>query len=403
MTTRLRIAPLHGWRAIALIPFTQMALAFCMAQEYSPAVPQGPQVMDTTSESLRTASRAPVPSLQENPLLASDDPNAVLGEELVSLERLSSVYRKVARRLRSSVVHIEAEKRSEEGQNGSYAEAGAGVAVDIAGQRCILTNRHVIADATLQGITIVTEQRRRFHPIKVLEDPVTDIAVLIPPADDTTLASARIGDDSQLEIGDFVLAFGSPFGLSHSLTHGIVSAKGRHDLDLGLSAVRVQDFIQTDAAINPGNSGGPLMNLRGEVIGINTAIASNSGGNDGIGFAIPINLAIRIANELVSQGKIVRPFLGVKFEAASNTGVAVMENFTDQGARVRAVSPDSPATQAGVLPGDVITVFNGIEIESHTHLASLVALTPVGESIRITVFRQGKLEELLVHLQARLP
>jgi serine protease Do len=403
MTTRRRITPDRGWRALALIPFTQIVLALCTAQEFPPTQPPGPQVADVNPEGLRTAYRSPAPSLQENALLASDDPDSVLGEELVSLERLSSLYRKVARRLRSTVVHIEAQKRSGEGQEGSYAEAGAGVAIDIAGQQCILTNRHVIADATLQGITIVTEQRRRFHPIRVLEDPVTDIAVLIPPADATTLASARIGDDSHLEIGDFVLAFGSPFGLSHSLTHGIVSAKGRHDLDLGLTAVRVQDFIQTDAAINPGNSGGPLMNLRGEIVGINTAIASNSGGNDGIGFAIPINLAVRVANELVLKGKIVRPFLGVKFEANGSPSAAVVEDFADQGARVRAVSPDSPATQAGVLPGDVITVFNGIEIESHTHLASLVALTPVGESIRITVYRQGKLEELLVHLQARLP
>lgn len=411
MPVRPRLSYLHLGRWMALAFATAILSQFiprrCISQELPTYVPPTvqPSVVEPSSEpDFRTASRAAAPNTSPSAFLNQEDGCAVLGEELVSLERLSSVYRKVARRLRSSVVHIEAQKQSEDSTSGSYAEAGAGVAVDVDGKRCILTNRHVVADARLPGITIVSEQRRRFHPIRVLEDPITDIAVLVPPPDDTSLASAKIGDDRQLEIGDFVLAFGSPFGLSHSLTHGIVSAKGRHDLDLGLSAVRVQDFIQTDAAINPGNSGGPLMNLRGEVIGINTAIASNSGGNDGIGFAIPINLAMRIAHELMTTGTVVRPFLGVKFELdGGSNGSIVTSPSGDQGARVRAVSPDSPAIQAGVMPGDVITSYNGVEIESHMHLVSLVALTPVGESVPMTVIRQGRPEELTVRLQARLP
>ena len=138
-------------------------------------------------------------------------------------------------------------------------------------------------------------------------------------------------------------------------------------------------------------------------MGNNFGSASNSGGNDGIGFAIPINLAIRIANELLVNGKISRPFLGVKFDANAQSGATVVPSMQEQGAKVRAVSPDSPATEAGVLPGDVITLYNGVLIESHSHLANLVALTPVGKSVPITVFRQGKPYELLVHLQEKMP
>ena len=140
--------------------------------------------------------------------------------------------------------------------------------------------------------------------------PTTDVAVLAVSAPDLT--AAPLGDSDRMEIGDFVLAVGSPFGLSHSVTFGIISAKGRRDLHLGeVDTVQFQDFLQTDAAINPGNSGGPLVNLRGEVIGINTAIASNSGGNEGIGFAIPVNMFMTVARQLIETGKVTRAFLGV--------------------------------------------------------------------------------------------
>ena len=129
------------------------------------------------------------------------------------------------------------------------------------------------------------------------------------------LIPASLGDSDRMEIGDFVLAVGSPFGLSHSVTFGIISARGRHDLELGDATIRFQDFLQTDAAINPGNSGGPLCNLRGQVIGINTAIASNSGGNEGIGFSIPVNLFMGVARQLIDNGKVTRAFLGVTLDA----------------------------------------------------------------------------------------
>src|SRR5205085_10072275 len=166
------------------------------------------------------------------------------------------------------------------------------------------------------------------------------------------LIAARIGDSSKVEIGDFVLAVGSPFGLSHSVTYGIISAKGRRDLELGDDSVRFQDFMQTDAAINPGNSGGPLINLRGEVVGMNTAIASSSGGNEGIGFTIPINMVMIIARQLVERGTVIRAYLGValdsKFGPATAMSVGLMR---PRGTRVTRITPGSPAESGKPPPG----------------------------------------------------
>jgi len=171
--------------------------------------------------------------------------------------------------------------------------AGSGVIIERKDHYYVLTNWHVIRGAAPAAIKINLADGRCLHPTDVLKDAQTDVAVLPVSAPD--LVAASVGDSDRMQIGDFVLAVGSPFGLSHSVTFGIISAKGRRDLRLGNSAVHFQDFLQTDAAINPGNSGGPLVNLHGEVIGINTAIASNSGGNEGIGFSIPINQARRVA------------------------------------------------------------------------------------------------------------
>ena len=181
--------------------------------------------------------------------------------------------------------------------------------VEINGKPYILTNRHVVDDASLSNINIHLADGRLLHPTNVASDRRTDVAILTLDAQD--VMPARLGDSGRVEIGDFVLAVGSPFGLSHSVTYGIISAKGRRDLELGDGSIKYQDFFQTDAAINPGNSGGPLLNLRGEVIGINTAIASSSGGSEGIGFTIPINMAISVARQLVEQGRPMRAYLGV--------------------------------------------------------------------------------------------
>ena len=231
------------------------------------------------------------------------------------------------------------------------------------GRFYVLTNRHVFRNARptasastwpTAGNSIPSGSGRTTRPTS---------AVLAVEAPD--LIAAPVGDSDRMEIGDFVLAVGSPFGLSHSVTFGIISARGRHDLHLGDAAVRFQDFLQTDAAINPGNSGGPLCNLRGEIIGINTAIASNSGGNEGIGFSIPINMFMAVARQLIDTGKVTRAFLGVSLDATFRPG---------HGRRARpaaaasapaccGVTKGSPAEAAGIAPGDVILQFDGIRVD----------------------------------------
>ena len=205
------------------------------------------------------------------------------------------------------------------------------------------------------------------------------------------LVPARLGDSSKLEIGDFVLAVGSPFGLSHSVTYGIISAKGRRDLRLGDDGVQYQDFLQTDAAINPGNSGGPLLNLRGEVIGLNTAIASTSGANEGIGFAIPINMVMVIADQLIERGMVVRAFLGVKLDSSFGpTEAAQIGLARPEGARVTGITRNSPAEKARILVGDVILEFDGVHVEDDMHLINLVTLTPVNKEVVVRLLRQAQ-------------
>ena len=217
--------------------------------------------------------------------------------------------------------------------------------------------------------------------------------------DATGLAAARFGDSDDLEIGDFVLAVGSPFGLSQSVTRGIVSAKGRHNLDLGDEDLKWQNFIQTDAAINPGNSGGPLVNLRGEVVGLNTAIASASGGNEGIGFSIPINIVARISRALVDNHKVPRGYLGVHLDINFNQQRAQSLGLGRLvGTRVSGVDPQSPAERAKLQVNDVIMEFNGVRIEQDIHLISLIKLTEIGRRVPLTVLRDGKLVNLDVEI-----
>lgn len=203
-----------------------------------------------------------------------------LSREISALERQGMLLRKVVRLATPSIVHIDAQHISEDGRSNRKGaeEAGSGVIIELDGGMYVITNRHVVDDASLNHVKIKLSDGRVLRPTNKWEDLETDIAVLAISG--KNLVAARIGDSDDIDIGDFVLAVGSPFGLSHSVTFGIIGAKGRRDLELGDGSIRYQDFFQTDAAINPGNSGGPLLNLRGEVIGINTAIASSSGGSE---------------------------------------------------------------------------------------------------------------------------
>jgi serine protease Do len=285
-------------------------------------------------------------------------------------------------------VHIDASKPLTRPRNGKLteAEAGSGVIAQVSGITVVITNRHVVNRSTLENIAIRLDDGRELMPTRLWADAGTDIAVLQIETDD--LQPARLADGDTLRIGDTVLAIGSPFGLSHSVTLGIVSAKGRRDLDLGEGNVKFQDFIQTDAAINPGNSGGPLVNLRGEVVGLNTAIASNSGGSEGIGFAIPIPMVMFVARQLVEHGTVPRAYLGValdkKFDQQEADRLGMLRPV---GARVETITTGAPADLAGIRPDDVILEYDGRPVEDDDHLMSMVGMTPLDSTVDLAVFR----------------
>ena len=310
------------------------------------------------------------------------------------LERQAMQLRRLASLLKPTVVHIDATKRLSRPRGGRVTEdeAGSGVIVDVAGRTVVITNRHVVNGADLDAIAIRLDDGREFLPRRSWSDAGTDIAVLELEGDD--LPAARVAAADTLQIGDTVLAIGSPFGLAHSVTLGIVSAKGRRDLELGEGTVRFQDFIQTDAAINPGNSGGPLVNLRGEVVGLNTAIASNSGGSEGIGFAIPMPMVMFVAEQLVSHGTVARAYLGVALDRDFTAdGAGRLGMVRPVGARVEAVTVGAPAAAAGVRPDDVILEFDGRPVDDDDHLMSVVGMTAVDRTVTVVIFRdRGRME-----------
>ena len=317
-------------------------------------------------------------------------------------EPRANLIKSVIRVCQPSVVHIKAIKGDAESsrRNRTIEEAGAGVIYRHQGRDFVLTNRHVIKYAELTQIHVYTVGGQHANPIKVWSDPATDIAVLALP--EGNFLPARFEEAKDVEVGDFVVAIGSPFGLNHSVTYGIVSALGRRDLQLGDDGVRFQDFIQTDAAINPGNSGGPLINLRGQVVGINTAIASNSGGNEGIGFSIPIKMVLDISRQLIEQGKVRRGFLGVSLDSSFTPDRAKelgLESF--YGARISGVTPDSPAESARLKVGDVILDFDGVPIQNDSHLVTQVSRSQLGKAVPVTVYRGGRQQQLNVVLKTR--
>ena len=307
---------------------------------------------------------------------------------------------KVARVATPCVVHILSERRT---RRGPVEETGSGVIMtsSVAEGFYVVTNRHVLLDAQMNDITISLADGRDVHPVRVWQDQATDLAVM--KLDVTGLDAARWGDSDQIEIGHMVLAMGSPFGLSQSVTLGIISAKGRRSLELGPeSEVLNQNFLQTDAAINPGNSGGPLIDLHGRVVGINTAIASSSGGNEGIGFSIPSNLAKRVMRQLLQYGQVRRAYLGVKLDPEFDLITARTKGLNRQiGARVTLVYPNTPAARARLLFDDIILRFNGREVEDQKDLINQVSLTPVGSQIELEVLRNRRVVRLEVTLVER--
>ena len=327
-----------------------------------------------------------------------------VGRDADELERQGAQLRRLSMLLRPSVVHIDARKPAARASRGAKAgdedEAGSGVIARVADAMVVITNRHVVNGAELDRIVIRLDDGREFTPRRMWTDPATDLAVLAVAGDD--LVPARLAERDTVQIGDTVLAIGSPFGLSHSVTLGIVSAKGRRDLELGDEGVKFQDFIQTDAAINPGNSGGPLVNLRGEVVGVNTAIASNSGGSEGIGFAIPVPMVSFVARQLVEHGAVSRAYLGVTLDRSFSQRTAERLGMVRAvGARVSGVTKGSPADTAGIRPDDVILEFDGQPIDDDDHLVSLVSTTPTDRTVSLGVFRGKQRVELRLPVASR--
>ena len=267
--------------------------------------------------------------------------------------------------------------------------AGSGVIID-AERGYIVTNRHVVRDFT--EIEITLKDRRRFEARLVGSDPGTDIALLEIEAGN--LSALRIGDSDALEVGDFVLAIGNPFGLGQTVTTGIVSALGRS----GLNIEGYEDFIQTDASINPGNSGGALVNLRGELVGINTAIIGPSGGNVGIGFAVPINMANAVVGQLLEFGEMRRGRLGIAIQDLTPDLAEAMGLPVSAGAVVARVERGSPAEESGMQAGDVVIAMRGEAVRSSTELRNRVGMTPLGESVELTILRDGERRTLAVRV-----
>jgi serine protease Do len=326
------------------------------------------------------AAPAPVHSSSRAPV-----GNSSLGE------RFENVISKVS----PTVVAIEASKPpapSSSGRAGGkpIEESGSGVLVRIAGVHgaVVITNNHVITGAKADQITVHLADNRLYHPVQVWADPESDIAAL--RLDLVDLPTTVLGDSDRTRVGEWVLAFGSPFGLNQTVTHGIISARERGQVGLG-STIRIKDFLQTDAAINPGSSGGPLVNLDGEVIGINTAIASHSGSNSGVAFSIPVNLVKRVVKQLIETGSVTRGYLGVHLAQTMEPARALELGLERvQGALVESIHPDSPASRAGLRADDVILQIDGIAIRNENHLINLVSALPAGQRVRLSVWRERK-------------
>jgi Do/DeqQ family serine protease len=329
------------------------------------------------------------------------------------LHMLSATYAQIAERVTPAVVNITSTQVIPgrvlrdpfadffgEGTGGFMREPdrraqslGSGVIVD--GRGIIITNNHVVRNAT--SITVTLSDRRRFPAKLVGTDPASDVAVLSIQAKD--LPVLKWSDSDKLKVGDIVLAVGSPFNLSSTVTQGIISAKGRRDL--GISAV--EDFLQTDAAINPGNSGGALVDVDGNLIGINTAILSESGGNQGIGLAIPSNLARQLSTQLVATGKITRGWIGLVVEPVTDD-IAAQAGLPDsRGVVVTGVYTNGPAasfnwSQRG---GDIITKLNGVAIDSPGQFRNTVADLKPGSRATLQIWRDGKSSTLDVQIAPR--
>jgi Do/DeqQ family serine protease len=275
----------------------------------------------------------------------------------------------------------------------SYEETqatGSGVIVDAA-QGYVLTNAHVVENET--SITVTTKDNRKFPAKLIGRDAGTDVAVL--KIDGGKLTAVPLGDSDKLQVGDFVVAIGNPFGLGQTVTSGIVSALGRS----GLGIEGYEDFIQTDASINPGNSGGALVDLHGNLVGINTAILAPGGGNIGIGFAVPISMAHRVMDQLIRYGEVKRGRIGIAIQDLTPDLAQAMNTKRMNGAVIAKVEPGSAADHAGLKTGDLVVAADGVPVHSGTQLRNAIGLARIGDQVNLTVDRGGTERALGVRIE----
>jgi serine protease Do len=347
-------------------------------------------------------------------LREAQEARANLAKDVVHAQGLSEAFISVSKAMRPSVVQISSVTRAETVQGKqlpnaqipeefrrffgdefqkhfenqlqlpqqSPAQHGQGTGVIVSEDGYIITNNHVVRGAS--ELTVRLFDGREFTGEIVGQDAKTDVAVVKINA--KNLMAAPIGDSDALQVGEWVLAMGSPFGLEQTVTSGIISAKGRGNVGI----TDYEDFIQTDAAINPGNSGGPLINMQGQVVGINTAIASRSGGYMGVGFAIPSKMVKLVADSLIKEGKVTRGWLGAAIQDL-NEGLAGSFNYkSTEGVLIGDVVPDSPAAKAGLKSGDIVTQIDGKPMSNSQQLRNTIAATAPKTSVKLTLFRDGK-------------
>jgi len=321
---------------------------------------------------------------------------------VIAVDQLSDAFENVAKLVQPGVVNISTEQIIHNtgmlqdpfgemfGENSPFRSfrqprdmkqksLGSGFVVDSQGY--IITNNHVVDDAT--KIKVKLQDGREFDGTVVGTDPQTDLAVIKVKA--SNLPTLRLASSDRVKVGQWVLAFGSPFGLEQTMTAGIISAKGRE-----IGAGNYDNFLQTDAAINPGNSGGPLVNLAGEVVGINTIIFSQSGGFQGVGMAIPATMADRVYSQLIKNGKVTRGWLGVNLQDLTPELAKSFGLPNTNGVLISQAQPDSPAAKAGIHAGDIILDFNGVETKTPRDLAIAVADAKIGAPSKIKLMREGK-------------
>lgn len=342
--------------------------------------------------------------------------------QMPSPAELSSVFTKIAKQVEPAVVNISTtttisrrqpqprkpmdpfedffERFFDFGIPDTFQEhsVGSGVIVDAKGY--ILTNYHVVRQAETIDVRLHGDSKK-YKAEVIGHDEETDLAVIRINAG-RDLPVAELGDSSAVQVGDWVLAIGSPFGLEATVTAGIISYKGREGQTIGGQRLQLASFLQTDAAINRGNSGGPLVNLAGQIIGINTSIATAHGGYSGVGFALASNIARNVYNQIIREGRVVRGSIGIEFRAVDSQNEAILRSFgAKHGVLITEVRPGSPAAEAGLERGDVIVAINGKPVHNGDDLVEVITATPVGNEVKLRYLRNKKEREVAVRVESR--